>query len=234
MTDNFNRFLRDAVGVLRFKGNPLGNLMKKKRWVPVFLLLVIAVCLYTYITAPMQLAKMAGDSPVTELLPEEQTAYFVNDSLFTRLMACITAAFSLTLSLIFGAFFVYLFFGIGGSKGVYANYFSLVVNASIIDVLLPTILNAISLLLNTDIFHLFINPGLYLFPPAPGSFVYLLMMRMDLFAIWYTAAIAAGITLFSGMRFNKSMGISLLYFLFKLIVGTAFSYLLIKLAGAPM
>jgi len=234
MAANFNRFLSDVVGVVKVRGNTLGKLMTEKKWVPVFLLLVTAVCLFTYITVPMQIAKMTENPQVAEMLSEDQVAYFVNDSVFTRLMACVTAVFSLVLSLIIGAFFVYLFFGIGGAGGIYANYFSLVVNASIIDVLLPTILNAISLLFNTDLFSAIINPGLYFYPPEPGSFAYLIIMRMDLFAAWYTLAIAVGVTLFSKMKIGKSLFISFLYYIFKIVVGAAFSYLFINTLRSPL
>ena len=184
MAVNFNRFFNDAVGVVKVRGNTLGKLMAEKKWVPVFLLLVTAVCLFTYITVPIQMAKMTENPQVTELLSEDQVAYFAGDSVFTRLMACVTAVFFMVLSLITGAFFVYLFFGIGGSGGVYANFFSLVVNASIIDILFPNLLNTFSLLMNTHFFLMFTNPGLYFFFFFPGSFVYLILMRLVLFSIW--------------------------------------------------
>lgn len=233
MLDKFGRFGNDVVGIVTSPGATLGRSMKEKKWVPVFLLLVIAVCLFTYITIPVQMARMAENPQLVEMLSEEQMAFFVNDSMFARVMTCVTAIFFLVLSLIFAAFFVYLFFGIGGSEGVYANYFSLVVNASVIDVLLPGILGTISLLLNIN-FSIISNPGLFLFPIEPGSWSFLILSRMNVFAIWYLVAIAAGVSVFSKMSFKKSLVISVLYFLFKVLTGAAFAYLVIKIFKTPI
>ncbi|UCH95383.1 MAG: YIP1 family protein [Candidatus Aminicenantes bacterium] len=222
-------FLNEVAGIIRTPGHTLGQLMEGKKWVPVFLLLAIAIGIFTYVSYPLQMARLSENSQLAGQLSDEELSYFIKHSTVTRLMASVLAIFGLVVTLIFDAFFVYLFFGIGGSKGEYGNYFALVVNASVIDTFLPSALRTGTLLFNIDLIS-FSKPALLFFPFDPGNLIYLILSRLDIFAVWYLVAIAAGIHVFSKMSFKKSIFISILYFLFKLVVGVAFSYLFFKIA----
>ena len=105
----------------------------------------------------------------------------------------------------------------------------LVVNASIIDMFFGYVLSTVTILLNIDVLALN-TPLTMLFSPPEGSFIHLIFSRVNVLAIWYTVAIAAGVSVFSGMKFKKSLIISFLYFLFKAVVGIAFSYIFIQIS----
>jgi hypothetical protein len=220
----FSAFLSDVAGIIRTPGNTLGTSMKEKKWVPVFLLLVITIGILTYIIHPLQMKQLSEQARATGVLSEEEASYFFSTSTFSRFMVCGLSALVITLSLIFGAFFVYLFYGIGGAEGGYANYFSLVTNASIIDVLFPVLIRILSLLTAANI-AVFSKPALLFFSPDPMSLSSLILARLDVFDIWYVAAIAAGVHVFAKMSSRKSLMISILYFLFKALIGVAFGFL---------
>jgi hypothetical protein len=220
----FSAFLSDAAGIIRTPGATLGTLMKEKRWVPFFLLLVITIGILTYIIHPLQMKQLSEQAQATGVLSEEEASYYFSTSTFSRFMVCALSALVITLSLVFGAFFVYLFYGIGGAEGEYSNYFSLVTNASIIDVLFPGLLQIFSLLAAVN-FTVFSKPALVFFSPDPMSLSFLILARLDVFDIWYVIVIAAGVHVFSKMSFRKSLVISILYFLFKTFIGVAFAYL---------
>jgi hypothetical protein len=232
MATNWNQFLTDVFGVLKQPGQTLGRLMKEKNWVLVFLLLMVVVGLFTYFAFPAQMAKMAKNPQFAEML-EDRGALLSPDSGFARLLGSFMALFGLFLSLVFGAFFLYLFFGIGGSEGDYSNYFSIVVNASIIDILLPLLLSAVSLLAGANLAAV-ATPLIIAFSPEVNSLQFLVLARFNVFAIWYLVAVAAGISAFSKMSFKKCMTISVFYFLFKAAVGISFSYLFIKISSTQL
>jgi hypothetical protein len=231
MSDKWNVFGNDVVGVIKTPGATLGRLTEEKNWVPVFLLLVVIVAIFTYIVFPMQMAKMAEDPKFAEIMGEEQAAYFVDQSTTSRMMGVFLSLFGMFLSIVFGAFFLYLFYGIGGSDGLYGNYFSLVTNASIIDVLFPTILNGVSMLTSLNIASV-ATPFLLFLSPDPQSIDFLALSRLNVFSIWYIVAVAAAMSVFSRMSFKKSIFIAVLYFIFKAVVGIASSYVLIKITEA--
>jgi hypothetical protein len=220
----FSRFLSDAAGIIQSPGHTLGRLMEQKKWVPVFLLLVITIGIFTYLIYPIQVKHLAEQARMSGYLSEDEAAYLFNTSTLSRLMAVVFSAITVTLTLIFAAFFVYLFYGIGGAEGMYANYFSVVTNASIIDMLFPALLRTLSLLSGIG-FSVFSKPALLLFSLPPRSLSFLILARLDIFDLWYLAAIAAGIGVFSKMSIKKSLFIAFFYFLFKTFIGVAFSYL---------
>jgi hypothetical protein len=220
----FSAFLSDAAGIIRTPGTTLGILMKEKKWVPVFLLLIITIGILTYIIHPLQMKQLSDQAQANGVLTQEEASYFFSTSTFSRFMVCALLALVRTLGLVFGAFFVYLFYGIGGAEGGYSNYFSLVTNASIIDVLFPGLIQIFSLLTAVNI-AVFSKPALLFFSPDPMSLSFLILARLDVFDIWYVIAIAAGVQVFSKMSSRKSLVISILYFLFKTSIGVAFAYL---------
>ncbi|NIM12998.1 MAG: hypothetical protein GTO45_12800 [Candidatus Aminicenantes bacterium] len=220
----FSSFLSDVAGIISTPATTLGTLMKEKRWVPVFLLLVITIGILTYIIHPLQMKQLSEQAQATGYFSEEEASYFFSTSTFSRFMVCALLTLVRTLRLVFGAFFVYLFYGIGGAEGEYSNYFSLVTNASIIDILFPYLMNFFSLLSAANIAALS-KPALLLFSPDSMSLNSFILARLDVFDIWYVIVIAAGVHVFSKMNFRKSLIISILYFLFKAFIGVAFGFL---------
>ena len=215
------QFIEDLKGIILTPGQTLGRLMKEKEWVPVFLLLVVLVALFTYMVFPTQMAKMAQNPQFAEFMPEGGA----QDSSFARVMGTFMSLFGLFLSVVFSAFFIWLFFGIGGSGGMYGNYFSLAVNASVIDILLTTLLGFLTLIIGIN-FSGIAAPFVLLFSPDPKSLAYIVLSRINIFAIWYLVAVAAGVSVFSKLSLKKCMIISGIYFIFKAGTAIAFSYLL--------
>jgi hypothetical protein len=218
----------DMAGIFKSPGVSLGKCMEEKKWVPAFLLMIIFILLYTYLTYPIQMERFSEHATLSGYISEEQVAQYFNTSIFSRLMVSVFSGLMLFLSVVFGAFFVYLFYGIGGTDGVYANYFSLVVNASLIDLLIPNFLNFISLLLNVNL-NALSKPGILLFAPQPGSVVFFIFERLDFFILWYVIAIAAGIAVFAKISFKRSVLISILYYFFKTTIYVAFGYLWLQI-----
>jgi len=215
-------------------GKTLGAVMGSKKWLPVFLLILLTVALYTNITLPINMAKASGNRWVAEYFPGEQLLDLQeNVTLLRRVFMTLTVFFNLTMSFFVGAFMVYLFFGIAGADGYYINFFTLTVYASIIDTLLPLVRDALSLLLH-------INAGaftnlVFLFPSLkPVSLNFWFISQVDLFSIWYVAALAAGVSVFAKMRLRKCLFVSLFYFVFKSVVTALFSYLSIKIMSSLM
>lgn len=219
-----NFFLKDLKGIITKPGETLGKLMKEKKWVPTFLLILSSIFILTYISVPLQISKLSQYPQI----PEEYLGIYQNNPTLFKLMTAATAAFILFIKISVGAFFVYLFFGIGGSDGIYSNYFSLVVNTSIIDTLIPSIINMFSLLAGYSLLEsinlAFLIPGL-----DPESLSYVALSHIELFSVWYIVAIAAGVAAFANMKFKKSLSIGILYFTFKASISIAFSHLFMNM-----
>ncbi|MGE5343087.1 MAG: hypothetical protein ACM3SY_16555 [Candidatus Omnitrophota bacterium] len=228
MLTKWHTLLHETTGVFRTPSATLGKLMEAKKSLAVFLLLVLTTLVFTYFVYPIQMEKLSEKAALTGYLSEDQISRYINPSLYSRLMACLFSGVQLTLILGIGAFFLYLFYGIGGTDGMYIHYFSLVVNASLIDVLIPGILNFISIISRKPL-TLFTKPGLLLLSPQPGSFTYLLLERLDLFGIWYLLAVAAGIGVFGKISFKRSLTISIVYFVFKTTIISASVYLIFQI-----
>lgn len=228
----FNIFFKNIGGVIVSPGKTLGALMGTKKWLPVFLLILLSVALYTNVTLPFKMAKVSENPWISEYFPGEQLLDLQENITFMRRIFVTAAVFiSITLSFIIGAFMVYLFFGIAGAEGFYMNFFTLIVHASIIDTLLPLVRDAFSLLF-------YLNLGAFtnliiLFPSLkPLSLNFWFVSQVDLFSAWYLFAIAAGVSVFAKMSLKKCLFISLLYFIFKSVVAALFSYLGIKIMSS--
>ena len=230
MAMNWNSFIEDLVGIFKTPGQTLGKLMKSRNWVPMFLILVIIMGLVTYFTFPAKMAQMAKDPRYAEIMGGEKAPYFVNNSTFARTMGTFTSVFVLFVTLVMGAFFLYLFFGIGGSDGLFNNYFTLVVHASVIDVVIPLLLSSLSIVTGIG-FSAVATPFNLILSPDPKSFIFLVLGALNIFTLWYHVVVAAGIHVFSNLSFKKCMTISILYFLFKAVVSVGFSYIAMKIMG---
>ncbi len=227
-------FFKNLKGIIITPGQTLGKLMDKKQWVTSFILIIITIFIFTYISAPFDIAKgseLIKNSSIAEHFSEDQLENFGHISNLNRIMTSIWASFISAIVLIIASFFTYLFYGIGKAEGLYINYFSLVTNASIIDMIIPRLIRTLSLLfLNTNI-ATYLNLSI-LFPALTNtSFSFLVFSQIDLFSIWYLIVIASGVAVFSKMSLKKSLFIAILYFLFKSIIKISFSYLFIKIMG---
>lgn len=154
--------------------------------------------------------------------------FLKNNTILSRLMAGGMAAVGMFISISMGAFFVYLFFGIGGVDGTYSEFFSLVVNASVIDTLIPNVINTFFLLVWGSM-AIFPNAALLVPGLEPNSFTFLALSRIEIFSIWYIVALSAGAAVFAGMKLRKTLFVGIIYFLFKAMIGVAFSYLAMQI-----
>lgn len=226
-----SRFLNNLIGIFRTPGQTLGAQMSGKKWVAMFILLAAVVSVYSYMAYPVQVAAMSEQAQLNDYMTADDVARYFNPTGFSRIMAGVFAVLTIWLVLVFGAFFLYLFFGIGGAEGNFGNFYALVVNASVIDLVLPLLLNFLVLLTGVN-FGIIASP-LMIFSPGPNTLTALVLERLNVFFIWYLVAVAAGVSVYAKLDFKKCLRISLLYFLFKSLIGIAFAYLLIKMNFTP-
>jgi len=233
MAVNFKFFFTTIYAIFSNPGPALGLVMKKKYWLPLLLFLIFILGLFFYLQFPIEMNQMTDSARISGQFSEEQISYLEGAPLFARLMTMVLKLLGLLFTLTMGAFFVYLFFGIAQTGGVFVNYFSLVTGASFIDILLPSILRIISYIVPMDVtgyFSLaFYIPGL-----DPSSYAALLFSNISLFSIWYAIAIAAGVANFSGKGYKQCLRISIYYFLFRILIQAAFTYILIKITTMPV
>lgn len=230
----FFELFKNVGGIIASPGQTLGKLMKEKKWLPVFLLILIVVGLYANMTLSSRMTRAAENPLISQYFPGEQLVDFQENITLPRRVFITTAAFiNIFLGFVVAAFMVYLFFGIGGSEGYYINFFALIVNASVIDTLLPLIRDALSLVLNINLGHM--TNLIVLFPALkPLNLDFWFVSQVDLFYIWYLIAIAAGAAVFAKMSLKKSLFIAFLFFLLKSVVSAFSSYLGIKIITSMM
>jgi hypothetical protein len=225
-------FLNDLKGIIVTPGSTLGKLMEKKQWIATLILILVFVFVFSYISAPAKMAQsqeLLEESQMSEYLSAEELEDFQNMTGSRRIMVALWGTFITFLVLVVAAFFVYLFYGIGGTEGVYSNYFTIVVNASIIDTVLPLLLGILSILSGIGIAAL--SNLANLLALAPNTMTYLIVSQIDLFNIWYLVALALGIAVFSKISQKKSLFIAGIYFLFTTALKILFSYLSVKILG---
>ena len=228
-----NEFFNDLIGVISSPAQTIGKAMEKKRWQAVLVLILLLTAIVTFLTYPItkvEQAKFIRDSEMADKLSEEQLA---NLDKFTPTQRLTGSMFSLVfagLLIVVAAFFVYLFFKVAGSEGNYVHYFSGVVHASILDMVLGGILKSSLILMKKT---MLVHTGLTMFFPALDfrSLPFIVLSQFDFFSIWYLVALAMGIAVFAKLSPQKSFFIAFLYFLFKSLVFVSFSYFSIKLMG---
>ena len=233
MTNIIKSLYLDLKGIILTPGKTLGYLMEKKKWLAAFLLIFLLMSVFSYITLPAQMqqrAELIRNSELFDNFSDQQIASMSNCTGSKRLIGVFWSLFLLSLSLTIGAFFTYIFYGIGRAEGLYINYFTLVVNGSLIDIVIPLIIGSVSLILNLNLMNL-VRLSTYLPSLAKTNFINLLASQIDLFSIWYIVAIAAGVSHFSKISFKKSLRIGFSYFILKSLVKIIFAYLSLKIIG---
>jgi hypothetical protein len=221
-----SNFWKDMTGIILNPGKTLGKLMKEKKWIPAFLLLAITSIIFTYVSTPLQIESLSQE----QQLSETQITLMQEKVQLVSFLASMGSVFMVFLSICMGAFFIYLFFGIGGSEGFYSNYFSLTVNASILDVLFPNFILTLSLISQIPISK-FTNLAILLGYPDSTDLINLALIRIGIFELWYIVAISAGIARFSRLSIKKCLFIGIIYFIFKTAVSVPIQYLFTNIFG---
>jgi hypothetical protein len=219
-------FLENLKGIIVSPGKTLGRLMDKKQWVANLVLILSIVFIFTYISAPRMLESTANTSEWIQ----EQFEQVGTLSGFRLVMAAFWAVLVTLITMTIAAFMVYLFYGISRAEGQYANYFSLVVNASLIGTVFPMLIGLISMISGLPLLS-FLNPATLL-SMAPNTLAFLVVSKFDIFYLWYLAALAAGVSVFSKMSLKKSLLVAFLYFLFISAIKTSFSWLALKILSS--
>jgi hypothetical protein len=228
-----NEFINDIIGVFANPGPTIGKVMDKKRWLGVFTIILLTTAILTYVSYPVtkvEGAKLIRDSEMANKLSEEQLANLDKFTPAQRVIGALTQLPMAAIMLLLGAFFVYLFFKVAGAEGIFSNYFSGVVHASLLDMFLGGILRTALISLKKT---MLVETGLTMFFPALDfrSLPYIILSQFDFFSIWYLLALTLGIACFAKIGPRKSIAVVVLYFLFKSLVFVSFSYFSMKLIG---
>lgn len=228
-----NDFLNSIISVIVNPGPAIANLMDKKRWQAVFILILMTAAIVAYITYPItkvEGAKFIRNSNMAEKFSEEQLEGLDKFSPGQRLFGALTQMPMTAVMILLAAFFVYLFFKTAGCEGTFSNYFSGVVQASLLDLFLGGLLRGALIWIRKT---MFVHTGLTMFFPALEfrSMPFIILSQFDFLSIWYLLALAAGIAHFTKISLQKSIVIMALYFIFKSLIFISFSYFSMKLVG---
>jgi hypothetical protein len=228
-----NEFIEDFIGVITTPAQTIARVMEKKRWRAALAVILLVGAIATFITFPVtkaEQARIVRDSEMADKLSEEQLASLDKFTPAGRIFGALVSIFFAALAIVLGAFFVYLFFKVAGTEGLYVNYFSGAAHASILDMLLGGILKSGLVLAKKSIM---VQTGLTLFFPGLDfrSLPFIFLSQFDFFSLWYLIALALGIAVFAKISPKKSIFIAVLYFLFKSLVLVALSYISMKMVG---
>ena len=225
--------IADVIGVITGPAAAIARAMEAKRWKALLAVILLVTAAITFVTFPVtkaDQARMIRDSEMADKLSDEQLASLESFTPFQRVMGAVTAMFFAALALVLSAFFVYLFYKVGGGEGLYVNYFAAVTQASVLDMVLGGVLKGALVLLKRSVL---VQTGLTLFFPGLDfrSLPFIALSQFDFFSLWYLAALALGIAAFSRMSVKKSLTIAVFYFLFKSLILVSLSFLTMKLTG---
>jgi hypothetical protein len=228
-----NEFVNDLSGVIATPARAVAKAMEGKRWRAALLLILVVTAACTFVTFPVTKAEQARfirDSEFAEKLSDEQLADLDKFTPMQRAMGAVYAAAFAALTLAIGAFFIYLFFKVGGAEGLYVNYFSGVALASVLDMVLGGALKSALVVLKKTVM---VHTGLTMFFPGLDfrSLPFLALAQFDFFSLWYLAALALGIAVFAKIGLKKSLVITALYFVFKSLILVAVAFFSMRMMG---
>lgn len=212
------RFFLDMKGIFTDPGQTLGGIMERKQWIPAFFLIGIFLCIATYIIFPFQMEKSA------EMLSQLNADGPTIPSAALQKIAAFAGVFFFFIQVTIVAFFLYLFYGIGGSDGVYANFLAVTVNGAIVGTLIPTVLRVFFILLRIDI-EPNITPAVFMTQLQPHSWTYLIFSQFGIFTLWFMVIVAMGIGVHSKMGIRKTLAIMFVYFIFRSTILVLFAKL---------
>ncbi len=224
MLVRLNKFFSELEQIITKPAETLGRIMKDKRWIPAITFILIIIFILSFISLPYTLDKMSDvmkNSQMSNFF-EEHNLNYDSLSFIQKIFFVFPELFSVFIIIGVGAFFTYLFFGVGGAEGLYINYFSLVSAASLIDIVFPKIVDTFSSIFHLNILGYF-SPAMFFGMVGEKTFLSIFISRFDYFSIWYTVVIALGISWYSKMSIKKSMIISFLYLLFKVLIFSLFT-----------
>jgi hypothetical protein len=228
-----SEFFKDFIGVIGSPGPTIGRLMAKKRWQAALAIILLVTAVATFITFPIAVkdnAIMMRDSSIAEKMSDEQLINLDRVTVAGRFFATFIAILVSILVITIGAFFIYLFFKIGGAEGFYVHYFTGVAFASILDMGFGGILRTLLVLSKKTVL---IHTGLVMFFPGldSHSLLSIFLRQFDFFSLWYLVALALGISVFTKFSLKKSIFITSQYFLFKCLVAVPIAYIWGKFTG---
>jgi hypothetical protein len=221
------------VGIIKRPVSVLGDLTYNKKWQGALTFLLLSIFFLNFFTAPAILKLKFENNP-------DLPASFSSATGFTSMsLMGVSATFFYLFVLIFVSFFIYLFYSIFGVEGSFSNYFSLVVNISLITVIIPELFKSIYILLTGNIINIF-NLGAFVNNSENLSWLYLIFSTIDVFKIGFILLVAYGVYGFykasedksEEIKFTlqKSFAVAVFYFIFKSITIILFSYLWVKFA----
>jgi len=221
------------VGIIKRPVSVLGNLTYNKKWQGALTFLLLLIFFVSFFTAPAMLKLRFENNP-------DLPASFLSETGFASMFIMgIMAAFFYLFVLISVSFFIYLFYSIFGLEGVFSNYFSLVVNVSLVVVVIPEFVKTIYILLTGSTINIF-NLGALVNNSEKLSWLYLILLKIDIFEIWFIFLVAYGVYGFyknnedesEEIKFTlkKSFAVAVSYFIFKSVTMILFSYLFAKLS----
>lgn len=223
------------IGIVKTPTLVLGDLMNNKKWQGVLAFLLISAFILSFLTGPIILKLNF------EKNPELYSSFSGSIGLMGKVLMGMSGVFLYVMRLIFVTFFIYLFYSVFGAEGVFSNYFSLVVNSSLITLFIPELLRSIYLLITGNVVQIF-SLATYIGNVEKLDLMYFVFSVIDFFQIWFIFLIAYGVYGFykntsdkwEEQKFTqkKSFIIALTYFIFKSVVVILFSYLLAKFAAS--
>jgi hypothetical protein len=224
MLERLNKFFSELEQIITKPAETLGKIMKDKKWVPAITFILIIIFILSFISLPYTLDKMS------EVMKNSQMANFFEEhnlnydslSFIQKIFFVFPELLSVFIIIGIGAFFTYLFFGVGGAEGLYVNYFALVSAASLIDIVFPKIVDTFSSIFHLNILGYF-SPAFLFGMSGQKTFLSIFISRFDYFSIWYAVAIALGIAYYAKLSVKKSMTISFIYLLFKVLIISLFT-----------
>lgn len=221
--------------LLEFVRNPVNGVkeaMNAKKWLTVFLILIAATAVVSYLTAPISRAdqiQMFKNSPMAEKMTDEQLAQMERPMTPTgRIMGAVSGAVMGGIALLLASCFLFLFYNLGGVKGLFVQFLAAVCTASLMDMLLGGLVRTVLILMKGTSL---VSTGLTLLLPnlEVTSFAFMFLYQFDLFAILYIVVLALGVAVFSGIKPGKSMGLAFSYFLFKALLIAGVSTMMMKM-----
>ncbi len=234
MNKYINSIKERFIGIVKTPTLVLGDLMNNKKWQGVLAFLLISAFILSFFTGPIILKLNF------EKNPELYSSFSGSMGFMGRVLMAMSGVFLYVVRLIFVTFFIYLFYSVFGAEGIFSNYFSLVVNSSLITIFIPELFRSIYLLITGNVVHMF-NLGTYIGNTEKLNFMHFVFSAIDVFQIWFVLLIAYGVYGFykntsekwEEQKFtkNKSFIIALTYFIFKSVVVILFSYLLAKFSA---
>ena len=210
-------------------GLTLSKLIERKEFKASLLILLLLIGIFTFITHPIERVESAEkirNSSLSEYMDENQLKNLDKYNTYTAIQSSIFSIIITLISLSIAGFFIYIFFSTAGYEGTYSNYFTAVVNASLIDIGIGGLFKTILILIKNT---MNINTSLgILFTGSSNKILYLIANQFDIFFILYLYLLGLGIAKISKKPAKKTFLIISLYFIFKAIIVISLSLFTIK------